>query len=119
MSGPIDTSDLDVIVIGAGQTGLAAGYSLRARGLDFLILESSGRIGDVWRDRYDSLLLYSPAGDDALPGMPFPEIGARFPTGRQMGDYLEAYAARFDLPVRTATRVTKLRAEPDGGYVVE
>lgn len=114
-----NTIDHDVIVIGAGQTGLAAGYHLRQRGIDFVILEASGRVGDVWRDRYDSLLLYSPARDDALPGMPFPQIGTRFPTGRQMGDYLEAYAAHLRLPVRTGTRVTFLRSLPAGGYAVE
>jgi putative flavoprotein involved in K+ transport len=109
----------DVVVIGAGQTGLAAGYHLKRRGLDFTILETSERVGDVWRDRYDSLRLYSPAADDSLPGMPFPKIDARFPTGRQMADYLEAYVDRLALPVRTAVRVTGLAAAPGGGFTVE
>ena len=106
-------------MIGAGQAGLAAGYHLQQRGLDFAILEASARVGDVWRDRYDSLLLYSPARDDALPGVAFPEIGARFPSGRQMADYMEAYAGQLALPVRSNTNVTSLRALPAGGYVVE
>jgi putative flavoprotein involved in K+ transport len=76
-------------------------------------------VGDVWRERYDSLLLYSPARDDALPGLPFPEIGSRFPTARQMADYLETYATRVGLPVRRGARVTALRAEPTGGYRVD
>ena len=109
----------DTVVIGAGQAGLAAGYHLQRRGLDFVILEASARVGDVWRDRYDSLLLYSPARDDDLPGLPFPEIGARFPTGRQMADYLETYADHFRLPVQTGIRVTALRRGPTGGYLVE
>ena len=103
----------DVIVIGAGQTGLAAGYHLARRGMDFVILEASARVGDSWRSRYDSLRLYSPARDDALPGLAFPAIGQRFPTGRQMGDYLEAYADHLGLPVHTSSRVDRLR--PAGG----
>ena len=55
----------EVIVIGAGQVGLAAGYHLAQCGIEFLILEASPRVGHVWRDRYDSLLLYSPARYDA------------------------------------------------------
>jgi putative flavoprotein involved in K+ transport len=109
----------EVVVIGAGQAGLAGGHHLRKRDLDFVILESAARVGDVWRQRYDSLMLYSPAVDDALPGMPFPKIGARFPTGRQMGDYLEAYARDQSLPVRTGHRATTLRGASGGGFVVE
>jgi len=62
----------DVLVIGGGQAGLAAGYHLKRRGIDFRIVEADAQIGDVWRRRYDSLLLYSLAGYDALPGLPFP-----------------------------------------------
>jgi putative flavoprotein involved in K+ transport len=119
MTGHVNAEARDVIVIGAGQAGLAAGYHLRNRGLDFTVLEGSNRVGDVWRERYDSLELYSPAADDALPGLRFPDIGARFPTGRQMGDYLETYAGHFDLPVRTGMRATALRASPAGGYILE
>jgi putative flavoprotein involved in K+ transport len=111
-----------VIVIGAGQTGLAAGYHLARRGIDFAILEGGARIGDVWRSRYDSLRLYSPAKYDALPGYPFPLAGHAFPTGRQMGDYLEAYAAHHHLPVETGVRVEGIRRsgnpEASSCYVV-
>jgi putative flavoprotein involved in K+ transport len=109
----------DVVVIGAGQTGLAAGYHLKRRGLDVVILEASARIGDVWRNRYDSLRLYSPAVYDSLPGMPFPKIGTRCPTGRQMADYLEAYASHHALPVETGVRVTGLRSTASGGFAVD
>jgi putative flavoprotein involved in K+ transport len=112
-------TDYDVVVIGAGQAGLAAGYHLQRNGLTFVILEASAAVGDVWRARYDSLRLYSPARDDALPGLPFPDIRARYPTGRQMGDYLQAYAKHFGLPVRTGSRVTGLRASTMGGYEVD
>jgi putative flavoprotein involved in K+ transport len=108
---------IDTVVIGAGQAGLAAGYHLAKRGLPFVILDADARIGDHWRDRYDSLKLYSPARYDSLPGMAFPGPSTRWPTGREMADYLEAYARQFDLPVRSGTRVE--RVEPvDRGFVV-
>ena len=111
---------LDIVVIGAGQAGLAAGYHLQGRGLDFVILEAAARVGDVWRNRYDSLLLYSPARDDALPGLPFPEIEARYPTGRQMGDYLESYADHFRLPVRDRNPGDgRSRDGPNDGFLIE
>ena len=108
-------TDHDVVVIGAGQTGLAAGHHLARHGIEFVILEAGQRVGDVWRRRYDSLLLYSPAKYDALPGLPFPLPGHAFPTGRQMGDYLEAYAAHHDLPVRTGERVVHMASAGGGG----
>jgi putative flavoprotein involved in K+ transport len=104
----------EVVVIGAGQSGLAAGYNLARRGLDFVILEAGDRVGDVWRKRYDSLLLYSPASGDELPGLRFPLPRRAFPTGRQMADYLEAYATHHQLPVRTGIRVQRLSAAGSG-----
>ena len=108
---------IDTIVIGAGQAGLSAGYFLARRGLPFTILDADTRIGDHWRDRYDSLKLYSPARYDALPGMRFPAPSSHWPTGREMGDYLEAYARRFDLPVRSATNVESVKPIDDGFVV--
>ena len=91
--------------------------SPRERGLPFVILDADARIGDHWRNRWDSLRLYSPARYDSLPGMRFPAPSSHWPTGREMADYLEAYARRFDLPVRSGTRVE--RVEPvDGGFIV-
>jgi putative flavoprotein involved in K+ transport len=111
------TERIDTVIIGAGQTGLSAGYYLAQRGLPFVILDADARIGDHWRDRYDSLKLYSPAKYDALPGMRFPSPASHWPTGREMADYLEAYADRFHLPVRSGTRVD--RVEPvDDGFIV-
>ena len=100
---------LDTIVVGAGQAGLSAGYHLAKRGLAFAILDADPRIGDHWRNRWDSLRLYSPARYDSLPGMRFPAPSSHWPTAREMADYLEAYAHRFDLPVRSGTRVDRDR----------
>ena len=109
------TRAYDAVVIGAGQAGLAAGYHLARRGIDFTILEASGRIGDVWRERYDSLLLYSPARYNSLPGLPFPLARGSFPTGRQMADYLAGYADHHRLPVETGVRIDRVRASNEGG----
>src|SRR5437868_4146184 len=78
----------DVIVIGAGQAGLSAGYHLMRQGLRFLILDANARIGDSWRHRWDSLKLFTPARLDSLDGMPFPAPPDSFPTKDQMADYL-------------------------------
>jgi putative flavoprotein involved in K+ transport len=99
---------IDTLIVGAGQAGLSAGYHLQQRGLPFLIVDADARIGDHWRERWDSLRLYSPARSDALPGMPFPAGAYHYPTGREMGDYLAAYATRFGLPVRSGVRVERL-----------
>lgn len=104
----------EAVVIGGGQTGLSAGYHLAQRGIDFVILEGRGRIGDIWRSRWESLELYSPAKYDGLPGMPFPARAGHFPTSAEMADYLESYAARMELPVRTGVTVSRVRADGDG-----
>jgi putative flavoprotein involved in K+ transport len=99
------------LVIGAGQAGLAVGYELARRRRPFLIVDGADRIGDGWRRRWSSLRLFTPARYDALPGMPFPAPPDAFPTKDEMADYLEAYARRFDLPVRTGVRVERLGHE--------
>jgi len=112
-----ETERIDTVVIGAGQAGLSVGYHLARRGVPFVILEASARIGDVWRSRWDSLRLFTPARFDGLAGMPFPASRFTFPRKDEMADYLEAYAARFQLPVRTGMRVDRLSKEGDW-YVV-
>lgn len=90
----------EVIVIGAGQAGLSVSYHLARKGIDHIVLERAPRIGDVWRKRWDSLRLFTPAKFDGLDGYRFPGKPDAFPTKDQMADYLEAYASTFDLPVR-------------------
>ncbi|HEY1949956.1 MAG TPA: NAD(P)-binding domain-containing protein [Bryobacteraceae bacterium] len=96
------------VVVGAGQAGLSVGYYLAQRHLSFIILDANPRIGDSWRKRWDSLHLFTPAGYDGLAGMPFPAPPHSFPTKDEMADYLEAYAARFNLPVKTGIQVDGL-----------
>src|SRR5688572_13319058 len=104
---------VDTIIIGGGQAGLSVGYHLARRGQRFLILEGNARIGDSWRTRWDSLRLFSPARFDSLDGMRFPGSPDAFPTKDEMADYLEAYVERFQLPVRTGVRVTRLTRSED------
>lgn len=109
--------ETSTIVIGAGQAGLSVGYHLAKRGLSFIILDAGERIGDAWRHRWDSLRLFTPAAYDGLHGMPFPAPPHYFPTKDEMADYLEAYAKKFDLPVRLGMRVDSLTRE-NGRFVV-
>ena len=104
-----DTTRFETIIIGGGQAGLATGYHLARLGRPFVILDANERVGDAWRHRWDSLRLFTPARYDALPGMPFPARPLSYPTKDQAADYLEAYAAELDLPVRTGVRVDRLR----------
>ena len=111
------TEHIQTLVVGGGQAGLSVGYFLARHGLPFVILDSNERIGDSWRNRWDSLRLFTPARYDGLAGMPFPAPAHSFPTKNEMADYLEAYARRFDLPVRTGVRVDGLSRQ-GGQYVV-
>lgn len=105
----------ETVIVGGGQVGLAAGYHLRRRGMEHVILDGGGRTGDPWRGRWPSLHLYTPAKYDELPGLRFPGRRSAFPSTNEMADYLEAYAERFELPVRHGVHVDGL-SRRDGRY---
>ena len=108
----------ETIVIGGGQAGLSVGYYLKKHGRSFTILDANERIGGSWRTRtWSSLRLFTPARYDGLPGWPFPASGWSYPTARETADYLEAYAARFELPVRSGITVERLTQDGDH-YIV-
>lgn len=114
----------DVVVVGAGQAGLAVGYELARAGRDFVLLDGASRVGAAWRSRWDSLRLFTPAAVDGLPGKAFPAGRNYRPTKDEMADFLEEYARTFDLPVRLASTVRRvfrdgdeLVAETSGGRV--
>jgi putative flavoprotein involved in K+ transport len=109
---------LDVIVIGAGQAGLAMGHSLAARDVGFLLVDAGPEVGSAWRSRWDSLRLFSPAQYDSLPGLPFPAPADSHPGKDDVADYLAAYARHFDLPVRLNCPVRRLHREDDGSFAV-
>ena len=104
---------VETLIIGGGQSGLATAYHLTRLRRDCLVLDEGERVGDSWRRRWPSLRLYSPARYDGLPGMPFPAPRHSFPTGYEMADYLETYAQRFELPVRTGVLVEGLERHGD------
>jgi putative flavoprotein involved in K+ transport len=109
--------EYDTVVIGGGQTGLIVGHALQEKGTDYVILDAGPRVGDVWRNRWDSLRLFTPARLNGLPGMDFPASGSSFVTKDQIADFLEEYARAMDLRVRSNARVTGL--EHNGSrYVV-
>ena len=113
MTSTLEAEYVETIVIGGGQAGLAAGYHLRGHGRPFLILDAGERVGDSWRDRWDSLCLFTPAHFSRLPGMPFPTRNWYFPTKDEMGDYLEEYAEHFELPVRSGVSVHRVERAGD------
>lgn len=115
----------DTVVIGGGQAGLSIGYYLARQDRDFVILDANDQVGARWRKRWDSLRLFTPTKYNTLPGMPFPGPRDTFPTKNAVADYLEAYAARFHLPVRLNSVVDTLSREDDryvlavGGHRLE
>jgi putative flavoprotein involved in K+ transport len=109
---------LDVVVVGGSQAGLAMAWHLAQQGLRFVVLEGGPEVGHVWRSRWDSLKLFTPAQYDALPGMAFPAPADTYPAKDPVADYLQAYVAAFDLPVRLNAKVTELRRLEDGSFEV-
>jgi putative flavoprotein involved in K+ transport len=109
---------LDVLVIGGGQAGLAMGYHLAQSGRSFQIVDAGAGIGQTWRSRWDSLRLFTSGRYDNLPGLPFPASPDAYPGRDDVAGYLQAYAAKFALPVRLNTSVTSL-TRSGGTYVAK
>jgi putative flavoprotein involved in K+ transport len=109
---------VDVAVIGAGQAGLAVGRLLARAGRRLAILEAGESVATAWRNRWDSLVLFTPRRYDALPGLPFPGDPDGYPGRDEVVAYLEQYARTFDLPIRFGSEVRSLAAG-DAGFVLE
>jgi putative flavoprotein involved in K+ transport len=114
---PADDRLVDVVVVGGSQSGLAMPWHLQRQGLNFVVLEAGPEVGHVWRSRWDSLKLFTPAQYDALPGLAFPAPADTYPTKDPVADYLQAYATAFQLPIQLNARVTSL-VQADGGFEV-
>ncbi|GAA4975282.1 flavin-containing monooxygenase [Actinoplanes utahensis] len=104
----------DLVVIGAGQSGLATAYAAARRGLKPLVLDASSGPGGSWPSYYDSLTLFSPARFSALPGRMFPGDPDRYPHRDEVVDYLAAYTASFDADVWFGSRVEQVTADGNG-----
>src|SRR4026207_916685 len=102
------TNDVEVAVVGAGQAGLARGSFLERQGHRFVILERAGGIAPAWRERWDSLTLFTPRRYSALPWVPFPGNPDSYPTRDEVIEYLEGYAEAFELPVELSSDGKKL-----------
>jgi putative flavoprotein involved in K+ transport len=107
-----------VVVIGAGQSGLAAARALRELDVSAVVLEAGNRPAGSWPGYYDSLQAFSPAGFSSMVGMPFPGDPSRYPTRDEVADYLERYAATLDVEIQTNTRVVSVHGEEDEFVVV-
>jgi putative flavoprotein involved in K+ transport len=110
-----NATKLDVLIIGGGQAGLAMGHHLKKTPFSFRIAERHARVGDSWRKRYASLVLFTPRSYSALPGLAVPDDPEGFPTKDEMADYLETYANHFALPVTPGTGIRSLE-RVDGGF---
>jgi len=108
----------EVVVVGGGQAGLAIGHFVAQQGRDFTILEAADEPAAAWRERWDSLKLFTPARYDALPGLAFPGEPDRYPGRDEVVDYLTEYARHFDLPVEFGSRVRSI-SKGERGYRVE
>ncbi|RXZ82479.1 FAD-binding protein [Paenibacillaceae bacterium] len=107
----------DVLVIGGGQAALATAYYLQRAGLDYIVVDGGERIGDAWRNRYDSLVLFTPRSYSQLPGMDFPGDPEQFPDKNDTADYLEKYAAALNATIHLQTKVLSVHKE-QAGFVI-
>src|SRR5437764_6676611 len=112
-------SSYEVVVVGAGQAGLAIAHFLRRQGRRVLILERAGGIAVAWRERWDSLTLFTPRRYSALPGLPFPGVPDGYPTRDEVIAYLEHYAETFELPIELNSQVKQLEHRGDGRFRLE
>ena len=117
-SGSQPASDYEVVVIGAGQAGLTMGYYLAQQGRRFVILERGDSVASAWRERWESLTLFTPRRFSALPGLPFPGDPDGYPTRDDVIEYLERYAETFELPIKFNSNVRRL-SRKDGRLVLE
>jgi len=104
---------IDTVVVGGGQAGLTVGRLLQQRDVPFVIVDAERRTGDAWRRRWDSLVLFTPARFNGLPGLRFPARGDQFVTKDEMADYLESYAEHFELPIVHDARVDRVQRRED------
>ncbi|WP_419879481.1 flavin-containing monooxygenase [Brevibacillus centrosporus] len=105
---------VEILVIGAGQSGLAMGYYLKQHRKSFVLVDGEKKLGDVWRNRYDSLVLFTPRSYSSLPGLSFPGDPEGLPDKEEVADYLESYANHFDIPVHSQTTVRVLDRMENG-----
>lgn len=112
---------IDTLVVGAGQAGVAVSEHLGRAGISHLVLERA-RIAERWRsERWDSIVANGPAWHDRFPGLEFEGYGPDdFAPKDKIADYFEAYAKKFNAPIRCGVEVKKVTRRENGpGFIVE
>ena len=107
------------MIIGGGQSGLAASYSCKQQYISHIVLDANAALGDSWRTRYESLQLFSPRKLSALRNMRLPGDPDGLPVKNEVADYLHQYAYHFELPVRLNQHVTHIRKSRGTSYGFE
>lgn len=110
----LNMNKVDVLIVGAGQAGLAMGYYLQRYRKNFVILDQGTQVGEVWRRRYDSLQLFTPRMFSSLPGLALEGDPHGLPTKDEVADYLKRYAMEFSLPIQLRTTVLQLTQNSKG-----
>ena len=118
MTDELKQDSIETVVVGGGQSGLATSYHLKRLGLNHVVLDENERAGSAWRNRWPSLRLFTPGRYNSLPGMPYPGPARSLPGKDDIADYLESYAAHFDLPVRGGVKVDRIVGD-DNRYLLE
>ncbi|HEO8420403.1 oxidoreductase [Niallia circulans] len=108
---------IDTLVIGAGQAGISIGYYLKKMRKNFLILDKGLEIGETWKSRYDSLVLFTPRMYSSLPGLEMEGEQHGFPTKDEVADYLKKYTETFQIPIKHKTEVTSVTKQEEGFIV--
>lgn len=114
----LPTDHVTTAIVGGGQAGLATSQQLARAGVEHVVLDDNDRVGAAWRKRWDSMRLFTPGRFNNLPGMPFPGDPRREPDKDELAAYIEAYAARFELPVHTGVHVDRVAVD-GAGFVLE
>ncbi|PPQ68535.1 hypothetical protein CVT25_005457 [Psilocybe cyanescens] len=111
-------SNPSVLIVGGGQSGLSLAARLKYLDVSTLVIEKDARIGDSWRNRYDSLCLHFPIWYDNMPYLPFPQTWPKYSPGLKMADWLEHYANILELNVWTSSTVLDAVQHKDETWTV-
>ncbi|MCG7371648.1 ArsO family NAD(P)H-dependent flavin-containing monooxygenase [Pseudomonas luteola] len=105
---------IDVVVVGGGQSALAVAYFLRRTSRSFVLLDAEQHPGGAWQHGWDSLHLFSPASSSSIPGWPMPPTHEETPSRDHVLDYLTRYEQRYGFPIRRPVWVESIEPHPNG-----
>jgi len=107
----LGVSEIGVVLVGAGHAGLAVAACLKHRGIPHVHLERAESVGAAWRRHYERLHLHTTRRHSSLPLMPMPSSWPKYPSRAQVVEYLERYAAHFDIRPQLGQEVRRIAAE--------